>query len=136
MTAINQAVAITWQTMLFDSDNIVDLAQPTRLTAQTPGYYDAQVTVGWTEPDGTTGLGFSRIITIWKNGDTSVSGRKGPFTIAAVGSAVELCGTASATFYLNVGDYLEARFYHSASASVDYSTILTNAEFQMKWTAK
>ncbi len=123
-TTGGSAVALTWGTPTADTYGGYNAANPTRYTAQVPGWY--QITVGVSVGANATG---NRDIEIHKNGVTTAIAQN---VGAAPTTTNNYAGDASGLVYLNgVTDYVEGCFFQSSGASL--STIITATYLNALW---
>lgn len=103
-------------TVSLDTDNMVDLGtSSTRITFNTPGFYQVGSYFAWTEP--ASGLGAYREPFLRKNGTDLIT----RFNVLPMAATFRAAYCLSSIVYANAGDYMTVCLFHDAS-----NTIVTN----------
>lgn len=109
---------VVFDTLVYDNDGCWSATTPTRLTAQTPGWYWVEYRGGWPATTGqserTTGITYN---------STSAWGQCTYRNASDSTSAHGMHSCASTSLWLNVGDYVELSLWQDAG--VTYSTDIT-----------
>lgn len=69
-TGVTTATAVTFQSAAFDTDGMWDVAHPTYITINTPGWYEVEFAVSWATKTTDTTL---RIQSLYLNGDFAIN---------------------------------------------------------------
>ena len=116
--------AVLWDTVDEDTHTAWSSANPSRYTAQAPGWYEVDA-----RADHAAGTTAFRAIALQINGNNNTADRLGKVQVPPV-SGVDTSLTTSTCLYLAAGDYLETIVYQfsgaaSSLASQDGDTIMT-----------
>jgi len=103
--------ALTFNTVIYDTDSCWSAGAPTRLYAQRDGYYLAGG--GWSLAD-TQNTAASRIVTaVLVNGTNQIQGSE---THSKANTSINV-SVATGMFWLSAGQYIEIAAYHDEGAS-------------------
>lgn len=118
-TSLDVSHIVEFDTVVEDDGEFFDEDEPTRLTAPRAGWYMVSGSVRWTSTTAATRRGCF----FTKNGvDVGLGtqyGRLGVEAVAQTGYATDLA--TSSVIYLEEGDYVEFKVYHSHSSSLSFT---------------
>lgn len=124
---IASGVEVIFDSVIRDNDNMVNLvANATRITINTTGYYRMTVSFPWTDD----GVGHFRSFRILKNGSEILGDVRGKLNAADQG-AMSMGGS----YYLVATDYLEIEIVHNATTFVT-RTANDGPTLEIEWTGK
>lgn len=128
---VNTTTTVTLNSAVYDTDGCWNAATPTRLTAQTPGWYWVGYRGGWPstvgQTDRTTGVGYNGV---------SAWGQCTYRNASEASGSHPMHSCASTSLWLNVGDYVELQLWHNSGGgaiSTDVTTAGGQCFLRIKW---
>lgn len=122
----NTITTFSFNTKIYDTDNIFDVAQPTKLTCKTAGKY---LIIGQAEfaSDASMQAGL-RSIFVRLNGTTQILRNTLPAPTAPFGAVARI--NATTVYELSVGDYIEMQVHQTSSGAL---SVLPQSDYSPKF---